>query len=65
MEALRHELQAYIRACEHVLALNVHSELTEEERVLIIYYINELSQALLGSRVVLNDRNRLRTSSAV
>jgi hypothetical protein len=45
--AYRHEVQTYLRACEHLLAAStVSPPLTEEERAMIGYYMAELQKIL-------------------
>ena len=45
---LRREIQAYTRACEHLLSL--HEQLTDEERDLLEYYLSELSRKYLSEK---------------
>ena len=45
---LRREIQAYTRACEHLLSLG--EQLTDEERDLLEYYLNELSREYLSEK---------------
>ena len=45
---LRREIQAYTRACEHLLSLD--QQLTDEERDLLEYYLNELSRKYLSEK---------------
>jgi hypothetical protein len=47
---LRREVLACIRACEHLLSLD--SKLTDDERSLLEYYVNELSRELLTDKPV-------------
>jgi hypothetical protein len=47
---LRQELLAYSRACEHVLSIK--AELTDEERNLLEYYVNELSREILSDKPI-------------
>ena len=50
---LRQELLAYSRACEHVLSIK--AELTDEERRLLEYYVNELSREVLSDKPIQYD----------
>jgi hypothetical protein len=43
---LRKEMRAYTRSCEELLCLN--GKLTEDERSLLEYYVNELSREFLS-----------------
>jgi hypothetical protein len=43
---LRPEVLAFTRACEHLLSIEM--TVTEEERILLDYYVNELSRELLS-----------------
>jgi hypothetical protein len=43
---LRPEVLAFTRACEHLLSIEMTA--TEEERILLDYYVNELSRELLS-----------------
>ena len=45
---LRREIQAYTRACEHLLSLD--QQLTDEERDLLEYYLSELSRKYLSEK---------------
>ena len=45
MKNLRPEVLAFTRACEHLLSIEM--TVTEEERILLDYYVNELSRELL------------------
>lgn len=45
---LRREIQAYTRACEHLLSLG--EQLTDEEGDLLEYYLNELSRKYLSDK---------------
>jgi hypothetical protein len=47
---LRQELLAYSRACEHVLSIK--AELTDEERRLLEYYVNELPREVLSDKLI-------------
>jgi hypothetical protein len=44
MLPLRKELQDYARACEELLSVDMYSPLTQEERDLVLYYLNEIAQ---------------------
>lgn len=46
MKNLRPEVLAFTRACEHLLSIEM--TVTEEERILLDYYVNELSRELLS-----------------
>ena len=60
---LRREIKAYTRACEHLLSLN--EQLTDEERDLLEYYLNELSLGNISqiSRLCECDTQRQRQSN--
>ena len=45
---LRQEVLAYSRSCERLLSLD--AKLTDEERSLLEYYMNELSRELLSDK---------------
>ena len=45
---LRKEMRAYTRACEELLSIN--AKLTDDERSLLEYYMNELSRELLADK---------------
>jgi hypothetical protein len=45
---LRRELLTFSRSCEHLLSLDV--KVTDEERSLVEYYVNELSRELLSDQ---------------
>jgi predicted nucleic acid-binding Zn finger protein len=59
---LRRELLAYSRACEHVLSIK--AELTEDERGLLEYYVNELSREVLSDKPVENQAVTVKSVSA-
>ena len=46
MKNLRPEVLAFTRACEHLLSIEM--TVTEEERILLDYYVNELSREFLS-----------------
>jgi hypothetical protein len=46
MKNLRPEVLAFTRACEHLLS--VEMTVTEEERIVLDYYVNELSREFLS-----------------
>jgi hypothetical protein len=43
---LRPEVLAFTRACEH--SLSIEMTVTEDERILLDYYVNELSREFLS-----------------
>ena len=45
---LRQEIRAYTRACEQLLSAD--GKLTDDERSLVEYYMNELSRELLSDK---------------
>jgi hypothetical protein len=47
---LRREMRAYTRACEELLSVN--GKLTDDERSLLEYYMNELSRELLADKPI-------------
>ena len=51
---LRREIRAYTRACEHLLSLP--ERLTDEERDLLKYYLNELSREYLSDKPTVRSR---------
>jgi len=44
---LRPEVLAFTRACEHLLSIEM--TVTEEERIVLDYYVNELSREFLSA----------------
>ena len=58
---LRQEMRAYTRACEQLLSVN--GKLTDDERSLLEYYMNELSRELLSDKPTV--RLRYSESAAV
>ena len=42
MTPLRKELQVFITACETLIGLHASKELTDEDRAVLEYYLNEL-----------------------
>ena len=54
MKNLRPEVLAFTRACEHLLSIEM--TVTEEERIVLDYYVNELSREFLSDRPTLHIR---------
>ena len=46
MKPLSPPLKIYIQASEHLLLMDLHHELRDEERALLTYYIDELLKKL-------------------
>jgi hypothetical protein len=50
MIQIRREVQTFVGACEQLLDSYVFSELTNDEKDLILYYVNELGRKFESGR---------------